>query len=92
MNLNPKEWAEFIFGQADLGDPRRTRRLTQLANDMADNTGHSIVKASDSPAAIEAVYRFIRNGKISAQSIAESGFKGTSEMIRNGSRRSAPTA
>jgi len=82
MNLNPKEWAEFIFGQADLGDPRRTTRLTQLTSDMAANAGHSIVKASDSPAAIEAAYRFIRNDKISAQSIAESGFKRTSEMIR----------
>jgi hypothetical protein len=78
MNLNPKEWAEFIFGQADLGDPRRTTRLTQLTSDMAANAGHSIVKASDSPAAIEAAYRFIRNDKISAQSIAKSGFKRTS--------------
>jgi hypothetical protein len=30
---------------------------------MAANAGHSIAKASDSPAAIEAAYRFIRNNK-----------------------------
>ena len=34
-NQTPEEWAQLVFGNADLGDPRRTRRLTQLANDMA---------------------------------------------------------
>jgi len=46
MNLNPKKWAEFIFGQTNLGDPRRTKRFTQLTSDMAENAWHSIVKAS----------------------------------------------
>ena len=48
-NQTPEEWAQLVFGNADLGDPRRTRRLTQLANDMASNAGSSIVKASETP-------------------------------------------
>ena len=80
--MNTKKWAEFIFGQADLGDTRRTKRLTLLANDMASNTGCSIVKSCDSPAKIEAAYRFIRNESISPQSIAESGFKRTCELMK----------
>ena len=81
-NQTPEEWAHLVFGNADLGDPRRTQRLTQLANDMASNVGSSIVKASDTPAKIEAAYRFIRNEQICPQAIAESGFKQTSEVIK----------
>ncbi len=81
QHLASQEWANQIFGQANLGDPRRTRRLQQIAADLSDNTGKSIVKSCDSPASIEAVYRFIRNDKISPSDIAESGFLHTSELI-----------
>lgn len=81
-NQTSEEWAHIVFGKADLGDPRRTRRLTQLANDMASNAGCSIVKASESPAKIEAAYRFIRNEHICPQAIAESGFMQTSDIIK----------
>ena len=81
-NQTPEEWAQLVFGNADLGDPRRTRRLTQLANDMASNAGSSIVKASETPAKIEAAYRFIRNEQICPQTIAESGFIQTSDVIK----------
>ncbi|HDY91046.1 MAG TPA: hypothetical protein ENH67_18025, partial [Pseudoalteromonas sp.] len=39
-----EEWAQLIFGNANLGDPRRTRRLAVLASDMAENADSSIVK------------------------------------------------
>ncbi|ATG80003.1 IS4 family transposase [Pseudoalteromonas sp. 1_2015MBL_MicDiv] len=77
-----EEWAQLIFGNANLGDPRRTRRLALLASDMAENADSSIVKASDTPAKIEAAYRFIRNEKISPQAIAYSGFSQTSEAVK----------
>lgn len=54
--LTSQQWAEQVFGQADLGDPRRTNRLKQLAGDISDNVGLSIVKACSSPASIEAAY------------------------------------
>ncbi len=50
-----EEWAQLVFGKADLGDPRRTRRLTLLANDMASNASSSIVKACDNPAKLKAL-------------------------------------
>ena len=55
------EWAQLVFGQANLGDPRRTKRLVQLSTDLAENASSSIVKACYSSAKIEAAYRFIRN-------------------------------
>jgi len=81
-NQTSEEWAHIVFGKADLGDPRRTRRLTQLANDMASNAGYSLVKASDTPAKIEAAYRFIRNEQICPQAIVESGFIQTSDVVK----------
>ena len=60
------EWAQLIFGQANLGDPRRTKRLVQLTTDMAENASSSIVKACHSSSKIEGAYRFIRNEKISS--------------------------
>lgn len=83
QNLNSTQWANMIFGQADLGDPRRTRRLTQLASDLSNSVGTSIVKACDSPASVEAAYRFIRNENIIPEDIAESGFMHTCELLQH---------
>lgn len=58
-----EEWASNLFGHANLGDERRTKRLVKLNHLMASNSGSSIVKASGTQAAIEGDYRFIRNEK-----------------------------
>ncbi|WP_019615382.1 IS4 family transposase [Psychromonas ossibalaenae] len=81
-DLNAAEWAQLIFGDTDLGDPRRTKRLTKLAGSMAQNAGESVVKASGDPATIEAAYRFIRNDNIVPEVIAETGFNHTCEVAR----------
>lgn len=82
INLNTAEWAQLIFGNADLGDPRRTKRLTKLAASMAQNAGESVVKASGDPASIEAAYRFIRNDNIVPEIIAEAGFNQACEISK----------
>jgi len=69
-----EEWASNLFGNAKLGDARRTKRLVKLSHLMASNTGSSIVKASGSQASIEGAYRFIRNEGVEANDIANSGF------------------
>jgi hypothetical protein len=71
---NSEEWANNLFGNAELGDKRRTKRLVKLSHLMASNTGSSIVKASGTQAEIEGAYRFIRNDKIEADDIAIAGF------------------
>ena len=79
---NPHVWAESVFGKADLNDPRRTKRLVKLAGDMAAQTGHSVVRASQDPASIEGAYRFIRNEAITPENIAVAGFKQTDQLVR----------
>ena len=81
-NPEATQWAQLIFGQANLGDPRRTKRLVQLASDIAENATSSIVKACNSSAKIEGAYRFVRNEKISPDEIANAGFKHTNEIIQ----------
>ena len=81
FNPNTKEWAQIIFGQANLGDPRRTKRLVQLTSDMAANSSRSIPEACETNGKVEAAYRFIRNDNISPDEIANAGFKQTSEII-----------
>ena len=79
-SLDTAEWAKLVFGNTDLGDQRRTKRLTKLAESMAKNAGESVVKASGDPASIEAAYRFIRNESIDPDVIAENGFNLTTDI------------
>jgi hypothetical protein len=80
MNIStPQDWADSLFGQADLGDPRRTKRLVKIATHLAQHTGQSLVKSSQHPADIEGAYRFIRNASIHANDIAEAGFQATKQ-------------
>ncbi|WFQ81378.1 IS4 family transposase [Xenorhabdus sp. SF857] len=75
------EWAKEQFGHAKLGDPRRTARLVNMASDLAQYPGKSVVKSSSSPASMEGAYRFIRNDNISSEDIAEAGFTATANQI-----------
>lgn len=81
FNTNHREWANLIFGNANLGDPRRTGRLVEVASDLAANTGSSIPVACNDTAAIEGAYRFIRNDKISPEAIAQSGYIQTDIIV-----------
>lgn len=63
------EWAEKTFGEANLGDPRRTSRLVKLAATLANTPGKPLVNITESPADMEGAYRFIRNESVDATSI-----------------------
>jgi len=78
----PSLWAQNMFQSAKLGDVRRTKRLVQLAAQLAAHTGQSIVQSLSSSADIEAAYRFIRNEHISPVAIAEAGFAATAHACQ----------
>lgn len=88
MNMlikDTEQWAENLFANADLGDQRRTKRLVKLSEQMAANIGSSIVQSSDSQASVEGAYRFIRNDKIIASSIATAGFNALLSALKQAS-------
>lgn len=75
-------WAQTTFQQAKLGDVRRTKRLVQLASQLAAHTGQSLVQSLSCSAEIEAAYRFVRNDDIEPEAIAEAGFAATVEACK----------
>ncbi len=82
VTTDANQWAEETFKEAELGDPRRKKRLIKLASDIAANYGESVVKASEDSASIEGAYRFIRNPSITAEDIALAGFKTTDKQVK----------
>jgi hypothetical protein len=68
---DPREWAEELFGECDLGDPRRTARLIDYAARQAvDPKGSTSQVCSTSAAAAEGAYRMLRNESIDAEAMA----------------------
>lgn len=78
--MNNTLWAKSTFGQADLGDPRRTTRLVKLAETLANEPGKPFVSITQSPADMEGAYRFIRNEHVNADAIAKAGYLVTAEQ------------
>ncbi len=77
-----KTWSERIFGQAKLGDVRRTQRLVKVGEMLATHTGHSPLKASEGDSALcEGAYRLFRNEMVDADAIAASGFAATAAQV-----------
>jgi len=76
-------WAQTVFGQAELGDKRRTKRLVAFADSIAKNTGKSLVKSCQSSAEIEGAYRLLRNSEIDVERIADAGFEACAEQAKS---------
>ena len=72
MNSDTQSWAEQEFGNADLGDSRRTQRLVQLAEQRGSQPNASITQSCGSNAAAKAAYRFYENEAISMAAILTS--------------------
>jgi hypothetical protein len=54
-------WAEAEFGRADVGDVRRTRRLVQMAAEVARRPAGTVTKACASSASREGAFRLLEN-------------------------------
>lgn len=71
-------WAREIFGECELGDERRTRRLVKLGAQLAAHAGQAPVSACrGDPAACEGAYRLLRNDEVRPEAIAAGGFAAT---------------
>lgn len=75
-------WAEDEFGNADLGDVRRTTRLVQLASLLGAQPSASLPQATDDPATLKAAYRFFDNDYVRAQALLESHIQSTKQRMQ----------
>lgn len=72
MNDSPQAWAIAEFGDAQLGDPRRTKRLVAMGARIAGQPAGRITRAFANGAEREAAYRLVENAGFSATAIAAS--------------------
>jgi Transposase DNA-binding/Transposase Tn5 dimerisation domain len=70
MNDSPDAWAAAEFGDAQLGDQRRTRRLVAMAATLAAHPAGRITRAFTKGAEREAAYRLVESAGFSANAIA----------------------
>ncbi|MCP4594246.1 MAG: IS4 family transposase [bacterium] len=62
-------WAEAQFGEAVLGDVRRTRRLVKLGAQMAGNSSGSIPQQTECVADMKAAYRLFAQAEVTHEAI-----------------------
>ena len=80
---DPNFWAQSIFGSAQLGDQRRTKRLVLVAAQLAGHLGSSPAVACGScSATLEGANRLIRNPGFDAKDILEAGLSMSAESAK----------
>jgi hypothetical protein len=75
-------WAEDEFGEADLGDVRRTARLVQLATVLGAQPSASLPHATDDLATLKAAYRFFDNDYVRTEAMLASHVQSTKRRLR----------
>lgn len=75
-------WAQAEFGNAELGDARRTWRLVQLAETLGSNPSASLPEATGDWAALKASYRFFDNDHVEESDILHSHVLSTYKRMR----------
>lgn len=77
-----RTWAEDEFGDADLGDVRRTARLVQLASVLGAQPSASLPEATDDAASLKAAYRFFDNDYVRAEAMLKSHVRSTKARLQ----------
>ena len=72
FNWYNQSWAQQEFANANLGDKRRTQRLTRLARQRCSHPQASFSQACGNNAETKAAYRFYENDSISPCAILSS--------------------
>jgi hypothetical protein len=75
------QWAEEEFGEANLGDLRRTRRLIAIATARAQRPSVSLPQSFDHKAALKAMYKFCDNEHVSRDTILQSHYQATARRV-----------
>jgi hypothetical protein len=67
--LEPKDWARTEFGQADLGDRRRTERLTRVAASLCRQSRGTLPGSFDQWAELKGAYRLFEQPDVRYEQI-----------------------
>src|SRR5438270_11135872 len=79
---DPLVWAQETFGAAQLGDPRRSRRLVRVAAQMAaDPQGSLPREMGGNWAALKAAYRLVRADGVTHEAISRRVWQQTRQQV-----------
>jgi hypothetical protein len=81
MNLDVNDWAHEQFGECQLGDRRRTKRLVQIAAQAAQRPHGSTPDQAENWPDLKATYRLFDCDKVSFRAIIEPHLKHTTERL-----------
>jgi hypothetical protein len=65
------QWAQNEFAFAELGDPRRSKRLVNIATKLAANPGGTLPQAFPDWAELKAAYRFFDNPVVDFEKVLQ---------------------
>ncbi len=73
-------WAQEQFGEAELGDVRRTRRLVKLGAQMASNSSGTIPQQTQRLADMKAAYRLFAQEAVTHEAVCAPHWQQTREQ------------
>lgn len=81
--LTPQAWAKRVFGNADLGDKRRTHRLVEVAAGLASKPTRKICSAFAQWKQIKGGYRLIENTAVTVAQLSAPSTAAAVQACRN---------
>ena len=83
MSMDRHSWAEGHFGRAPLGDKRRTRRLVEMAKQLAAVPGGTITGVFPNWSQIKAAYRLLDSEAVTHASVCAESFEQVRRTCRS---------
>jgi hypothetical protein len=75
--VNATRWADFVFGESELGDERRTARLVEMARRALLSPAGRVTQVFRNAGARQAAYDFLEHDTIAAEAVGEALFRST---------------
>jgi hypothetical protein len=82
MLMPPAQWAQNELGFAELGDKRRTKRLVNIATQLASKPGGTLPQAFPDWAELKAAYRFMGQRGVTFERIQQPHVERTRQACR----------
>jgi Transposase DNA-binding/Transposase Tn5 dimerisation domain len=80
FTLDSKTWAEEQFGECDLGDKRRTKRLIKMSAQVANNPSAGFCEQMETWGDLKAAYRLFDEDDVTFEAIARPHWKQTKRL------------
>jgi len=80
-SLQPTNFGQALFGHAQLGDKRRTRRLIAIANELVHHPGGTLPHKLRNPADLTALYRLCQRKEVTHEALMRSATQHVMQQI-----------